>query len=437
MGHIQQTAAIVRNKVFPFKRRPKWRFCKTVGIDMVIRIILGCFLSGSLLAQNTYTGVWSGGTDHKLWVDANWVSFKAKWDELNNEGYRLVDIETAVVNGERHYSGVWEPGSDPYKLWVEMDWKTLKRRWDELEAQNLRLVDLEVYVENGNRYFMGVWRQGTHRQKILVDATWESFRSTDKNLRRQNYRLWDVETYILNGQRKYASVWREGEEMTLLLTGLDQNTFEKIQEGLNENDLQLIDVEIVLQEGQYRYMGLWREGGGRQHLLIDVPWRSFLSQWKRLRDDQMILTDLEIISPTAQPVITATEPKISPPTPAPSSSTSPPVAKPSETENTPDPIDVQYGKASYYGDKFHGRPTASGELYDRNKLTAAHRTLPFGTRCRVTNLVNGKSVIVRVNDRGPHVEGRVIDLSYKAAEQIGLVRAGIVDVKVEVLPDSQ
>jgi rare lipoprotein A len=96
---------------------------------------------------------------------------------------------------------------------------------------------------------------------------------------------------------------------------------------------------------------------------------------------------------------------------------------------------IQYGKASFYGygDEFHGRKTASGEIFDRNKLTAAHPTLPFGTLCRVTSLSNGKSVVVRINDRGPLKGGRIIDLSYAAAKQIGSVRAGVVDVKVEVL----
>ena len=96
---------------------------------------------------------------------------------------------------------------------------------------------------------------------------------------------------------------------------------------------------------------------------------------------------------------------------------------------------IQYGKASFYGygDEFHRRKTASGEIFDRNALTAAHPSLPFGTLCRVTNLSNGTSVVVRINDRGPFKGGRIIDLSYAAAKQIGSVRAGVVDVKIEVL----
>lgn len=91
------------------------------------------------------------------------------------------------------------------------------------------------------------------------------------------------------------------------------------------------------------------------------------------------------------------------------------------------------GIASYYADKFHGRKTASGEKYNKNALTAAHRKLPFGTRVKVTNLSNGKSVVVRINDRGPHVRGRIIDLSIAAARRIGLVKAGTAKVRLDIL----
>lgn len=93
----------------------------------------------------------------------------------------------------------------------------------------------------------------------------------------------------------------------------------------------------------------------------------------------------------------------------------------------------QQGKASFYADKFEGRPTASGEKYKHNKLTAAHKTLPFGTRVRVTNMANQKQVDVIINDRGPYVEDRIIDLSKSAAESLGFVQQGLAEVSLEVL----
>ena len=91
------------------------------------------------------------------------------------------------------------------------------------------------------------------------------------------------------------------------------------------------------------------------------------------------------------------------------------------------------GVASYYGARFAGRPTASGEAFDPQRYTAAHRSLPFGSRVRVTNKRNGKSVIVRINDRGPFVRGRTIDLSRRAAEDIGIVSAGHGSVDLALL----
>jgi rare lipoprotein A len=92
------------------------------------------------------------------------------------------------------------------------------------------------------------------------------------------------------------------------------------------------------------------------------------------------------------------------------------------------------GKASWYGGKHHGGPTASGERFDKNDLTAAHRTLPFGSRVRVTNLKNGQSVVVRINDRGPFGRRkRIIDVSEAAARKLGMIRSGVVPVSVDVL----
>lgn len=91
------------------------------------------------------------------------------------------------------------------------------------------------------------------------------------------------------------------------------------------------------------------------------------------------------------------------------------------------------GGASYYADKFDGRQTASGETFRQNKLTAAHRTLAFGTMVRVKNLKNGKTVDVKINDRGPFVSGRIIDLSRAAAEKIDMIRDGVANVEVTVL----
>lgn len=101
------------------------------------------------------------------------------------------------------------------------------------------------------------------------------------------------------------------------------------------------------------------------------------------------------------------------------------------SNNTTDAKKTSY--ASYYHDKFNGRKTASGEVFDNSKLTAAHRTLPFGTEIRVTNLNNGKEVIVTVNDRGPFHSSRVLDMSKAAFDEIGNIDRGTIPVEYEIV----
>ncbi len=102
-------------------------------------------------------------------------------------------------------------------------------------------------------------------------------------------------------------------------------------------------------------------------------------------------------------------------------------------KRTPSEKRVYIGEASWYGRKFHGKTTASGERYNMRALTAAHPYLPFDTRVRVTHLGNGRSVIVRINDRGPFVGNRIIDLSHRAARSLRMVEEGVAQVKLEIL----
>jgi rare lipoprotein A len=100
----------------------------------------------------------------------------------------------------------------------------------------------------------------------------------------------------------------------------------------------------------------------------------------------------------------------------------------------PEAMFEQVGVASWYGPGFHGRLTASGEPFDQNDLTAAHRNLPLGSEVKVTNLENGRSITVQINDRGPYVKGRVIDLSKAAARRLGMAGDGLAKVRIEATP---
>ena len=113
--------------------------------------------------------------------------------------------------------------------------------------------------------------------------------------------------------------------------------------------------------------------------------------------------------------------------------TSRPKETPPPPASPPSSGQVQTGDASWYGEPHHGRRTASGEIFDMRQLTAAHPTLPFGTRVLVTNLRNDRTVEVRINDRGPHVGGRIIDVSYAAAQKLGALSDGPFPVHLRVL----
>ena len=92
---------------------------------------------------------------------------------------------------------------------------------------------------------------------------------------------------------------------------------------------------------------------------------------------------------------------------------------------------LETGKASYYADRFEGRKTASGAVFKQHKMTAAHKTLPFGTKVKVMNISNGRKIKVHINDRGPFVEGRIIDLSKKAAKKLKMIEKGVVEVQIK------
>ena len=134
-----------------------------------------------------------------------------------------------------------------------------------------------------------------------------------------------------------------------------------------------------------------------------------------------------VAAPIPRAVLTPEEVRVVTP-PAPEAVLPPPKVKPLSSV-----VRVMTGEASWYGPGFYGNRTASGEIYRPGTMTAAHRTLPFGTKVRVTNLWNGRSAVIRINDRGPFIDNRVIDLGHGAASELGLTASGIAQVKLEVL----
>ncbi len=140
-----------------------------------------------------------------------------------------------------------------------------------------------------------------------------------------------------------------------------------------------------------------------------------------------------IVEPQAHTVPREIPPSAEVPS-SPEAEQAPPVAK---IPAPPQPTMMETGLASWYGPRLHGKLTASGEVFNQEKFTAAHRTLPWGSRVKVTNLANGKSVVVQINDRGPSVRGRILDVSRAAARALGMVKSGTTTVRIEWLSDPE
>ncbi len=409
-------------------------------------------------AQLRYNGIWNKGeTDHKIWVNSDWESFKKKWDELGEQGYRPVDIEVTRVGNEKKYSGLWHRGSGNYEIWVDADWESFKARFDEWAALGMHLIDWEIYVDRERHKFTGIWRAGAVQQKMVYDLNWESLPQLNAQFSAKGLNLIDIESYEKGNKREYAGIWSaDGGSPALPLNFMTWAEFNTTSEAFEKNGLALVDMESFGSGKNTVFIGIWRQDTELQKLLAGADWNSYLGTWRTLQNTGYQLVDIEpttsggalTVTPTtpASPTTpTTSQPKIPdnnfPDTPG---STTPPVAgtNPGSGTGTPPPATtppaetpttgaVEFGKASYYGDNFQGRKTASGEPYDRDKLTCAHRTYPFGTQLKITNVANDRSVIVRVNDRGPHVKERVVDLSHEAAYRLDGIRSGIIDVKVE------
>jgi len=154
--------------------------------------------------------------------------------------------------------------------------------------------------------------------------------------------------------------------------------------------------------------------------------------------DQGLADPIDPIDLVAPPVVIPSTPVKATLSPsdvdeAPDTASAMTVVPPPKIKTVPSVVRIITGEASWYGPGFFGNRTANGEVYQRGTMTAAHRTLPFGTKVRVTNLWNGRSEVIRINDRGPFVHHRVIDLGHGAASSLGLTASGIAQVRLEVL----
>lgn len=253
-------------------------------------------LLGVLRMVNSYTGVWRAGSDnHYLWANANWNSFRSKWDELSREDLRLADMNIHQVAGELRYTGVWRAGSGRHYLWVNTSWDNFRAKWQELAQQNLRLTVLKVNVVNGQLRYSGVWRPGTDAYYLWVNASWDNFRVKWQELAQQNLRLVDIEVLEVGGELRFSGAWRAGTGGYYLWVNADWNNLVAKWRELAGQGMRLTALRSYLSGGQRRYAGIWGPGNDSYYLWGNQRWDSFVGKWRELNTKNLRLVHLDVL----------------------------------------------------------------------------------------------------------------------------------------------
>jgi Bacterial tandem repeat domain 1 len=229
-----------------------------------------------------------------LWVGDDWPGFKAKWEELDKKGLRLVDLDTYVIDSKRRYTGVFEAGHDEQALWVGDDWPGFKAKWEELHKKNLRLIDLETWLDGKTRRYAGVFREGTYQQALWVGDDWPGFKAKWEELHKKNLRLIDLETWLDGKTRRYAGIFHEGTYQQALWVGEDWAGFEAKWQELYKKNLRLVDIETWLDGKTRRYAGVFHAGTYVQALWVGDDWFGFEQQWNAQAKKGRRLVDIEV-----------------------------------------------------------------------------------------------------------------------------------------------
>lgn len=263
---------------------------RSLALAVAVLFVLG---PRAARAQQAYAGVFRGGTDgHYLWVGATWPSFVAKWQQLSNQGLRLIDFETDVVAGARRFTGVWRAGNDAHYLWVGVTWPSFVQKWSELSRAGLRLIDLETYVDGGVRRYAGVWRSGTDGHYLWVGVDWQGFVAKWQELSGQGLRLIDFEAYQDGPALKFAGVFRAGSDGHYLWVANWTSFVQKWNE-LSAAGLRLIDFETFVTGGQRLYAGVFRAGSDAHGLWVSADWENFVARWHSWSNAGLRLDDIE------------------------------------------------------------------------------------------------------------------------------------------------
>jgi Astacin (Peptidase family M12A)/Bacterial tandem repeat domain 1 len=234
-------------------------------------------------AANLHAGVWRAGSDgYYLWANATQASFLAKWNELNGEGLRLVDIDVDTAGGQTLWTGVWRAGSDGHYLWINASQASFLAKWNELNDKGLRLTSVESYMAGGQRLWAGVWRAGTDGHYLWINANQASFTAKFNELSSQNLRLVSIDAYPSGGQILWAGAWRAGTGGHYLWINASQASFLAKWNELSAQGLRLTNIKTYTLGGQRVWAGVWRPGTDGYYLWLNASWNSFIAKWKEL-----------------------------------------------------------------------------------------------------------------------------------------------------------
>jgi hypothetical protein len=245
-----------------------------------------------------YHGVWrSGSGGYGLWVNANWDSFRAKWQEWAGRGLRLVDIEIRQVGNEARYSGVWLPGTGGYALWVNASWDSFRAKWAEWAGQGLRLVDLHIRQSGNQTLYSGVWLPGTGGYGLWVNASWDSFRAKWAEWAGQGLRLVDVQMHQVGNSITYSGVWLPGNQGYGMWANASWDGFLAKWREWSGQGLRLVDMDVKQVGGSNRYTGVFLAGNDGYYLWGNATWENFRAKWEQLAAQGLRLIDYEFAVP--------------------------------------------------------------------------------------------------------------------------------------------
>ncbi len=243
-----------------------------------------------------YEAVWSSGTGSNIVTEPLTRSaFLERGGQLTADGLRLIDVETAVLNGDRIYTGLWVGGSGSNFFDGPMSRPAFNQVRQQRQRQGLRLVDFEVFRDgDGNRRFLGVWRSGSGAESLTLPRNEEDFIALGKELTSEGLRLVDVEIERIQGELRYNGLWREGTGANLFTPPRRIAAFRNLRDQMVADGLELVDVEKVGRGSLAGYVGVWASGNGESRLSRARSFSSFTDFGEQQTAEGMRTQDLEI-----------------------------------------------------------------------------------------------------------------------------------------------